>query len=94
MGMNFTNGQSIGVLTNNARYSIFRCGDISIKFKTSPYLEYYSSIQKWDHGYIECMAKYSTLKEPVEEYIDLAFIANRLRLPNDFFDRIKEVRIA
>ena len=40
------------------------------------------------------MAKYSTLSEPIEEYIDLRFIADRLRLPPDIFSQIKEVKVA
>ena len=92
--MNTGNNPRIGELSNNSRYSLFRCGDTTIKFKTSPYLENYVSILKWDRGYIECMAKYSTMPEPVEEYIDLGYIANRLRLPEDFFDSIREVKVA
>ena len=48
---------------------------------------------KWDNGYIECMAKYSTLKEPIEEYIDLRAIAEEQRLPKDIFKGISEVHI-
>ena len=84
---------SVGILTSGKRYSSFRMGDVCIKFKTSPFLEQYLSILKWNRGYIECMAQYSTVDHPVEEYIDLRFIAGRLRLPADFFDPVKEVRI-
>ena len=87
------NPTNYGILTNTPRYSVFYGGNTQIKFKTSPYLERYVSIKKWDNGYIECFAKYSTLPEPVEEYIDLRFIADRLQLPEDFFDQIKEVRV-
>lgn len=85
--------QSTGILTNETRYSMFKVGNVCIKFKTSPYLERYLSIQKWNNGYIECMAKYATVPQPVEEFIDLRFIAERLKLPQDFFDSIKEVTI-
>ena len=84
----------IGILTNTDKYSIFKIGDMQIKFKTSPFLQKYTSIIKWTKGYIECMAKYSTLDTPIEEYIDLRYIAKRLRLPQNIFDNIKEVRIA
>ena len=83
-----------GILSNNDRYSLFRIGDLCIKFKTSPYLKKYTEILKWNNGYIECMAEYTTMPEPVEEYIDLRFIAERLRLPKDIFENIKEVRVA
>ena len=84
----------IGILTNTDKYSIFKIGDMQIKFKTSPFLQKYTSIIKWNKGYIECMAKYSTLDTPIEEYIDLPYIDKRLRLPQNIFDNIKEVRIA
>ena len=73
----------IGILTNTDKFSIFKIGDLQIKFKTSPFLQKYTSITKWNNGYIECMAKYSTLDTPIEEYIDLRYIAKRLRLPKD-----------
>ena len=87
---------STGILSNNERYSLFQAGDLCIKFKTSPYLKQYLSVLKWNHhsGYIECMAEYSTVPEPVEEYIDLGYIAERLRLPEDTFENIKEVIVA
>ncbi len=80
-------------LTNSDRYSRFTVGDICIKFRTSPYLQHYDSIKKWNNGYIVCMASYSTMESPIEEYIDLRYIADRLSLPKDFFKEIKEVKI-
>ena len=85
--------QNIGVLTNEPRYSMFKVENVCIKFKTSPYLERYLSIQKWNKGYIECMAKYSTIPYSVEEFINLPFIAERLKLPQNFFDSINEVTV-
>lgn len=83
----------IAILTNTDKFSIFKIGDMQIKFKTSPFLQKYTSIIKWNNGYIECMAKYSTLDAPIEEYIDLRYIAERLRLPKNIFDNIKEVKV-
>ena len=83
----------VAVLSNNSRYSVFEFGSTRIKFKTSPYLICYNEILKWNNGYIECMANYTTLDEPIEEYIDLRFIASRLKLPEDVFKEIKEVRL-
>lgn len=84
----------IGILTNTDKFSIFKIGDLQIKFKTSPFLQKYTSIIKWNKGYIECMAKYSTLATPIEEYIDLRYIAKRLRLPQNIFDDVTEVKVA
>ena len=83
----------IGILTNTDKFSIFKIGDLQIKFKTSPFLQKYTSITKWNNGYIECMAKYSTLDTPIEEYIDLRYIAKSIRLPKDIFGKIKEVKM-
>ena len=91
--MNSYSVTSSGVLYNTPRYSIFKTGNLTVKFKTSPYLDHYLSIEKWNNGYIECMAKYSTVPEPIEDYIDLRFIADRLQLPKDIFKAIKEVSV-
>ena len=80
-------------LTNKGNISIFQWSNLRIEFETSPYLECYTSILKWDNGYIECMAKYSTLKEPIEEYIDLRAIAEEQGFSKDIFKGIKEVRV-
>ena len=75
-------------------YSLFRVGDLDIKFYTSPYLEKYCSINTWkDNGYIEYTGKFSTSEKPIEDSIDLEFIAERLHLPEDVFKGIEEVVI-
>ena len=83
----------IATLTNKEKTSIFQWGGLRIEFETSPYLEFYISILKWDNGYIECMAKYSAFKEPIEEYIDLRAIAEEQGFSKDIFKGIKEVRV-
>ena len=80
-------------LTNKEKTSIFQWGGLRIEFETSPHLEFYTSILKWDNGYIECMAKYSAFKEPIEEYIDLRAIAEEQGLPKDIFKEINDVHI-
>lgn len=83
------------MLSNDANYTYFKYGDEVVRFRTSPYLEYYTKINKWDHGYIEVMAKYSTNKEAVEEYIDLEYILKGLYMDVDaFLNPIKEVKIS
>lgn len=79
--------------THGKNYSIFQVGDISIKFYTSPNLKRYCRIIKWrDNGYIEYLVEFYGMAEPVEDSIDLAFIAGRLHLPQDIFKGIKEVK--
>ena len=87
------NDKTEAYLSNSSRYSLFSFGNRCIKFKTSPYLERYISVSKWNNGYIECLAKYSTLPQPVEEYIDLRYIASRLGLPDDVFKDIGKVTV-
>lgn len=88
--------EKIATLRNRGNhYSEFQAGDLKIKFYTSPYLEHYCKILKWkEEGYIEYTGKFSTAPEPIEDSIDLAFIADRLRLSRDVFKGIKEVRLA
>lgn len=82
-------------LTNKGNhYSVFQIGDVSIKFYTSPYLEYYCKIISWeDSGYIVYTGKFSTSSSPIEDSIDMAFIAERLHLSTSIFKGIEEVKI-
>ena len=76
-------------------YSFFQIGDLCIKFYTSPYLQKYCSVDRWENnGYIEYTGMFSTSKEPIKDSIDLGYIAERLHLPQGVFDKIKEVRLA
>ena len=85
---------NVAYLSLSPRYSIFEWGGRRMKFKTSPYLERYVSVLEWNNGYLECLAKYSTLPQPVEEYLDLRFIAERLKLPTDVFRDVERVEVA
>ena len=85
----------IATLKIHARnYSVFQVDDLAIKFYTSPQLKRYCCVNKWeDCGYIEYLGEFAGISEPVEDSIDLAFIARRLRLPQDVFKGIKEVKL-
>jgi hypothetical protein len=85
----------IATLTTNQNcYSVFQAGDLRIKFYTSPNLRRYSKVNRWtDNGYIEYTGIFSTSPEPIEDSIDLAFMAERLHLPKDVFKGITEVRL-
>lgn len=83
------------ILTSDRKYTSFRYGGRTIRFMTSPYLERYTSVRKWDKGYIVVMAKYETEKEDEEEYIDLIPILKNLYIdPDAFLKDIKGVRIS
>lgn len=80
-------------LKNEGEYTIFKFSNDTIKFMTLPRLEQYTSIVKWDHGYLVVMAKYENIGE-VEEYIDISYILDRLYYDVDeFLNPIKEVKI-
>lgn len=83
------------LLTHKGGYSFFMCKGESIRFSTSPYLERYLKVIRWNKGYIVVEAKYSTEQESVEDYIDLRPILRHLFIDADEFLRdITEVKIA
>ncbi len=81
------------VLSNDNQYTSFSYNGSVIRFRTSPYLECYTKVVEWDHGYIVVGARYTKIGE-VEDYIDLIPILNNLYIDaEDFLKNIKEVRI-
>ena len=65
-----------------------------IRFRTSPYLERYTSVREWNNGYLVATAKYTTLPEEEEEYIDLIPILENLYFDTQaFLKPIKGVKI-
>ena len=82
------------ILSSDKEYTSFRYGDKNIRFMTSPYLERYLSVEKWDYGYLVVTAKYKDL-EVEEEYIDLIPILRNLYInPEKFLQGIGRVRIS
>lgn len=81
------------ILKSKGKYTIFQYNDDSIQFVTSSRLERYTSIIKWDHGYLVVMAKYKNIGE-IEEYIDLRSILDKMCYDTDkFLEPIKMVKI-
>lgn len=68
-------------LSSKACFKIFRFGKHTIRFRTSPRLEKYTSVKEWDKGYLVVTAKYRNIPHDEEEYIDLVPI-----LKNLYFD--------
>jgi len=82
------------ILSNENGYTIFRFGTYNIRFKAPYSLEYYSTVKKWDHGYLIVTAKYQHNEEEEEEYIDLIPILKNLYIDaENFLEQIKEVRV-
>ena len=82
------------VLSNDKKFTSFSYDHYVIRFTSSPKLEKYTRIVKWDHGYIVVTAVYEGLGE-VEEYIDLVPILENLYMnPDTFLNPIQKVRIA
>lgn len=74
------------ILSSNGDFTIFRFGKHTIRFRTSPRLERYTSVKEWDNGYLVVTAKYKCFPQDEEEYIDLVPILNNL-----YFDAQKEL---
>ena len=75
-------------LSNDNRFTSFRFGDKTIRFKTSPKLEKYTRVIEWDAGYLVVTAVYNG--EETEEYIDLIPILENLCIDSEEF--LKEIR--
>lgn len=69
---------SQAILSSRDCFTIFQFGKHTIRFRTSPRLEKYTSVKEWDNGYLVVTAKYSNLPHDEEEYIDLIPILNNL----------------
>lgn len=84
----------LAILSSSGGFTVFSYGGHIIRFRSSPYLERYTRVKEWDNGYLVTMAKYSTLPEEEEEYIDLTPVLENLYFePEEFLRPIKEVRI-
>lgn len=82
------------VLSKRNEFIIFKYGKYIIRFKAPYSLESFTSVKKWDAGYLVVMAKYTHNQESEEEYIDLIPILENLYIsPQEFLKPIKEVKI-
>ena len=82
------------ILTNRGQYTTFEYDGRTITFLHGKDLIEYLAVKEWDAGYlvVECRGK---LKGVFEDYIDLAYILERLYMnPEVFLRGVKEVRIA
>lgn len=85
---------STAVLSSFDKYTTFTFGEKTLTFRTCDGLEKYIKILKWDHGYIEVLAKYKQKSSAIEEYIDLEPILEGLYMDKEsFLKPIKNVRI-
>ena len=55
-------------LSNKDKFTVFRYGKYTIRFRAPYSLEKYTDIKEWDAGYLVVMAKYSHREESEEEY--------------------------
>ena len=83
----------MAMLSSCGRYTSFSYGGEVIRFQTSPRLDRYIRVTKWDAGYIEVIASYNGHEE--EEYIDLVPLLRNLYIePNEFLNPIKSVEVS
>lgn len=83
------------ILTNDQRFTIFKYGKHTIRFKAPYSLEKYVSVKEWDNGYLVVMTKYRHNENEEEEYIDLVPILQALYFDVEkFLKPIEKVRIS
>lgn len=83
------------VLGNIGNYTTFTHAGRTLTFRTCDGLERYTRVLRWDGGYLEVLARYRHRPAPVEEYIDLEPVLDRLRMDKAaFLAPIRHVRIA
>lgn len=85
---------SQAILSSCDGLTSFSNGEHTIRFRTSPRLERYTSVKEWDHGYLVVTARYQGLPDEEEEYIDLVPILKNLYFdPDKFLDPIRKVSV-
>ncbi len=77
--------QSQAFLSSHDDLTSFRYGTHNIRFRTSKRLEKYTTVKKWEHGYLVVGAKYKGFPGEEEEYIDLIPILENLHFDADAF---------
>ena len=83
------------VLGSTGRYTTFSHAGRTLTFRTCAGLVRYLRVLRWDNGYLEVLAEYRQRPAPVEEYIDLVPVLERLRMDKDaFLSPIRNVRLA
>lgn len=84
----------IAYLGNDKDRIQFQYGNRVIRFRGPYSLERFTSIKKWDNGYLVVMAKYRHNQESEEEYIDLIPILENLYIDAPkFLEPIKDVEL-
>ena len=87
--------QATAYLSNNGEYTTFTFGGRTLTFLTRKSLECYTSVKKWDNGYLVVMAKHSNRPSEEEEYIDLIPILERLYMNvEEFLTPIQHVELS
>lgn len=81
-------------ISNKGRYTVFKAGDVELKFIAPYSLERYEKVVEWDHGYLVVLTKYSHNEALEEEYIDLIPVLKNLYMDvNGFLDSINKVEV-
>lgn len=82
------------ILSSEDEFTSFKFGGRNIRFKTSPRLEKYIEVKKWDNnsGHIVVTARYADGE--AEEQLELLPILKNLYVdPDEFLEPIKKVRV-
>lgn len=82
------------LLGSDGDLTSFTYGPTTIRFRTSPKLKRWLSVKEWDDGYIVVDGDFAGQDGPIEDYIDLKPILERLYIdPEGFLAPIKEVHV-
>lgn len=82
------------ILSSFDQYTTFSFKGVTLTFRTCNHLERYISVLCWADGYLEVMAKYAHISEPIEEYIDLRPVIDDLYMSRaEYLDPIRNVII-
>ena len=66
----------------------------NIRFRGPYSLQKFEEIAEWNQGYLVVMARYQHTEEPIEEYIDLEPILEKLYInPKEFLAPITRVEV-
>lgn len=85
---------NIAYLSNKNEYIFFSYAGKTVRFKGPYSLTKIEKVKEWDDGYIVVEARYNNQSQPVEDYIDLIPICDRLYIDvSKFIKPIKKVEV-
>ena len=86
--------ENTAYLSNAGEVISFMFRNRNIRFRGPYSLQKFEEIAEWNQGYLVVMARYQHTEEPIEEYIDLEPILEKLYInPKEFLAPITRVEV-